>query len=70
MADLALNKLNNVHLCQMSLYCNVRFMFFSFSDELNDVRFSAYRTAMKIRMLQKKLRCKLITAIILMLVDG
>ena len=30
----------------------------SFPADLNDVRFSAYRTAMKIRTLQKKLCCK------------
>ena len=28
------------------------------SAELNDVRFSAYRTAMKLRTVQKKLRCE------------
>ena len=31
---------------------------FFITADLNDVRFSAYRTAMKIRTLQKKLCCK------------
>lgn len=34
------------------------FLFFLFAADLNNVRFSAYRTAMKLRRLQKALCCK------------
>ncbi len=35
-----------------------RSILFDFSADLNDVRFSAYRTAMKLRTVQKKLCCE------------